>query len=158
MAFTPRASWRSTSSRRKRVRRRRFDAHLVRLPQRGPVVDGPAQAVEDPAEEAFAHVDGQGTAEGLDGVAVADTGQVAEGHAGQGGALDGDHLGVEDPAPAPDPDRFAHGGGDAFDLDAQSHQPGDPAGAPGGHGGAQRRVQRVGDDGHGGPPGPGRRR
>ena len=70
---------------------------------------------------------GQGPTECLDGVAVADAGEVAEGHAGQGGALDGDHLGVEDAAAAPDPDRLADGGGDALDLDAQPDQPGDPA-------------------------------
>ena len=81
-----------------RVGGSRFDRHLARLAQRRPVVDGTAQAVEDAAEQALTHVRREGAAEGLDGVAVADAGQVAQGHAGQGGALDGDDLGVEDPS------------------------------------------------------------
>ena len=50
----------------------------------GAVVDGPAQTVEDATEQALADPHGQRAPEGLDGVAEAHPGQVAEGHAGQG--------------------------------------------------------------------------
>ena len=93
-----------------RMGRCRVDAHFLRFGEGRSVVDGSTEAVEDPTEQPGADLHRQGTAQGLDGVAEAHPGQIAERHAGQGRPGHGDHLGVEDPTAPPDPHRFAHGG------------------------------------------------
>ena len=76
----------------------------------------------------------QRTTEGFHGVTETHAGQVAQGHTGQSRSVHGHDLGVEDPAAAPDPHRFAHGRGHTLDLDTEPDQPGHPARASGGHG------------------------
>ena len=61
-------------------------------------------------------------------------------------ALDGDHLGVEHPAVAPDPHGVADRRFDSLDLEPEPDQAADPAGAPGGTGdagGPQRRFPHT---------------
>ena len=130
-----------------RMRCGALDRDGVGVGEGGSVIDGPAQAVEDATEQAGADLDPHRLEGGLDGRAEVDALEVAEGHAGQAVALDGDHLGVEHAAVAPDAHGVADGRFDALDLEPEPDQAADPAGAPGGAGptgGAERRVLPAG--------------
>ncbi len=148
MARTPRANWLSIISRRNGCGAEPSTVDGLGVGQCGPVVDGPAQAVEDAAEQTGANLDAHRLERGLDGRTEMDALEITEGHAGQAVALDGDDFGVEHPAVAPDAHGVAHGGFDALDLEAESDQTADPAGAPRRAGMPCRAEDRLLPDGH----------
>ena len=124
---------------RQRVRGLAGEVHpLHAAAEGGAAVDRAAQAVEHPAQQRRPDRDLQRHAGGAHRGAGLHAPQLAQRHAGQPVAADGDHLGEQPLGAGVDLDEVADGGSDALDAQGQAHRADDGTGQQGtrGHAGA----------------------